>query len=203
MKKLRRTRFLIKPLLQMKLVLVFLSAATVTCIVQAILLVYTLSDLATRLPNDGEMLRGELSGIVMTNLTLGMVLLAVLTIAVGVLATFRFAGPLHRFEGFLRDVADGRESGPCTLREGDELRHLCDLLNEVTAPLRAALREEPEGGGEEDPQGDLIDELMRGPRAFWGELEDVPSLVDRSPEKAADAAPGVEVELPPDPGPPL
>ena len=182
MKKLRRTRLLVKPLLQLKLALVFLSAAVVTSIVQAILLVYTLSAVAGRLPNDEELLRGELPGIVMPNLTVGLLLLVPLTILVGVLATFRFAGPLHHFEGFLRRVADGRQSEPCTLREGDELRSLCDLINEVTEPLRVgtdwtALQE----------SGEPEVVALPSPVGFWGELDDIPSLVDARP--ASEEAP--------------
>ena len=59
-----------------------------------------------------------------------------ITATVGILATFRIAGPLNRIEAFLTEVRDGSKPADCIIREGDELRELCDLVNEVTAGLR-------------------------------------------------------------------
>jgi hypothetical protein len=55
---------------------------------------------------------------------------------VGVLSTFRIAGPIYRFEQYLRQVVKGEAEGPCRIRDGDELWDLCDLINQATAPLR-------------------------------------------------------------------
>jgi hypothetical protein len=59
-----------------------------------------------------------------------------LTLSVGIVATFRIAGPLHRFETFLRAIANGEKPADCKIRRGDELQEFCTLLNDVTAPLR-------------------------------------------------------------------
>jgi nitrogen fixation/metabolism regulation signal transduction histidine kinase len=73
---------------------------------------------------------------VRTNLLLTFLLLTPLMLGVGIVATFKIAGPLHNFEQFLRAVRDGQQVEPCQIRKGDELQTLCTLLNEVTAPLR-------------------------------------------------------------------
>ena len=64
------------------------------------------------------------------------------------LVTFRIAGPIYRFEQYLAGIAEGRQLGPCRIREGDELVELCARINEATAPLRRgqlARPGEPEG----------------------------------------------------------
>jgi signal peptidase II len=59
-----------------------------------------------------------------------------LTIAVGILVTFRIAGPVYRFEQYLKSVLRGELTGPCRIRKGDEFHELCELLNQVVSTLR-------------------------------------------------------------------
>jgi len=132
----QRKKKLINPRLQLRLVAIFLCAAGLAVQVEAILVALTLSRLAGKLPNDGAELIEQLPEFVRTNLLLTFLLLAPLMIGVGIVATFKIAGPLHRFEQFLRAVRDGHQVQPCQIRKGDELQALCTLLNEVTAPLR-------------------------------------------------------------------
>jgi nitrogen fixation/metabolism regulation signal transduction histidine kinase len=65
-----------------------------------------------------------------------------LTIAVGILVTFRIAGPVYRLKEFLKSIASGATPEDCRLRKGDELQDLCSLANDATAPLRGAKRGE-------------------------------------------------------------
>ena len=67
-----------------------------------------------------------------------------LTFCVGVVVTFRFAGPIYRFEKYLKALARGEQVEECRIRKGDELQEFCKLLNEATAPLRSRARPEPE-----------------------------------------------------------
>lgn len=133
----KRMQKLIKPGLQLRLVLIFLCTAGLAVQVQAILLAFTLSQLADDMPTDGNLLLARMPEFIGNNILLTLLFLFPLTIAVGIVATFRFAGPLHRFERFLVDVKDGRQAEPCRLRKGDELGEICALLNEITEPLRA------------------------------------------------------------------
>jgi len=71
-------------------------------------------------------------------LWLSLAVVVPVTTLVGVLSTFRIAGPLYRFGVFLRQVQAGDRPADCRLRKGDELQDLCVLLNETTAPLRHA-----------------------------------------------------------------
>lgn len=67
---------------------------------------------------------------------LSLAILVPVTFVFGILLTFRVAGPIYRFEQYLRSVAKGEQIGPCKIRQGDELQPLCDAINEATEPLR-------------------------------------------------------------------
>lgn len=141
MDKSRRKSKLIKPWLQLKSALVFLAIAALVVVVQAVNLVFTLTDVAVTLPDDGVVILNDLSRIVTTNVAVTVALLVPLMLAVGVLVTFRIAGPLYRLEEHLKDVLSGERSEPCTLRKGDSLGELCELINRATEGLRGRAAE--------------------------------------------------------------
>lgn len=142
-----RKKKLINPGLQLRLVAIFLCSAALAVQAEAILITYTLTKLAEEMPNDGSVLLSQLPEFVRTNLLLTFALLAPLTLGVGIVATFRVAGPLYRFEQFLQAIKEGRQVEPCTIRKGDELHGFCTLLNEVTAPLREKAADAVRAGG--------------------------------------------------------
>ena len=66
-------------------------------------------------------------------------------IAVGILVTFRVAGPVYRFEQHLGSLARGEDPGTCRIRKGDELQDLCASINAAVETLRG------QGQGEASP----------------------------------------------------
>lgn len=134
---MKRKNKLAKPSLQLKLVLAFFCTAALAVIVQAIVLNYSLSQLAGSVPNDRLAVVDKIPMILGTSLTITFLFLAPLTLGVGILVTFRVAGPLTRFEDFLGRLQRGENPPDCRIRRTDELHDFCDLLNEVTAPLRS------------------------------------------------------------------
>lgn len=134
----RRSIRLIQPRLQLKLVLTFLGMAMLSLTLQFLLLAAALVALAGDLPNDGLTMQQELPERLLWILGLSFGVCLPLIFCVGVVITFRIAGPLYRFERFLESVKKGEKPADCRLRKGDELQDFCVLLNEVTAPLRRA-----------------------------------------------------------------
>jgi hypothetical protein len=132
----KRKKKLINPRLQLRLVGIFFCAACLAVQVEAILITLTMTRLSRTLGNDGSALLEQVPEFVRTNLLLTFAILTPVMLAVGIVATFKIAGPLHNFEQFLRAVRDGQQVEPCRIRKGDELQTLCTLINEVTAPLR-------------------------------------------------------------------
>ena len=137
----RRRIKLIKPGLQLRLTGVFLGLSGLGFLLQALHVGLRLSEVSGHLPHDGTFLMSMLPELPIEILLFSFGMLMPLTLAVGVLITFRIAGPIYRFEQFLQAVKSGKQIGPCKLRTGDELQELCQLINEVTEPLRQSVRE--------------------------------------------------------------
>lgn len=133
----RRTIKLIRPGLQLRLILVFLATSTLALLFQLLLFMSELTQVALDLPHDGLVLVDGVNRMVWTVLAISLGVFLPVTFVIGVLTTHRFAGPVYRFEVFLKQVARGERPPPCKLRKGDELNELCALINEATAPLRA------------------------------------------------------------------
>jgi hypothetical protein len=132
----KRWRKLVHPGIQLRLTAWFAALALVTVSLQFVLVFSRLSDLAVDLPSDPAAAFDELTVayVQIALLSLGIVL--PLAVAVGVLATFRIAGPVVRISSFLESVVRGEKPADCRLRRGDELQELCQLVNDATAPRR-------------------------------------------------------------------
>lgn len=129
---------LIRPGLQLRLILVFAGMCAFSLTLQYILFTSILASTATSLPNDGLLLLEQVTDLLVAGFFASFGILLPLSFVIGVLTTHRFAGPVHRFETFLRGVLAGRESQACKLRKGDELGELCDLINQATAQQRVS-----------------------------------------------------------------
>ena len=134
--KERRRIKLIKPRLQLKLVGVFVGLSGLGFLMQSLHVGLRLSELAANVPEGGPYLMAVMPELPLEILTVSFGMLLPLTIAVGIMVTFRIAGPIYRFEKFLKQVVSGEQVGPCKLRRGDELEELCELINQATESIR-------------------------------------------------------------------
>ncbi|MFT4540856.1 MAG: hypothetical protein ACI835_003315 [Planctomycetota bacterium] len=136
--KQKRRIKLIKPRLQIKLTLIFMGFSALSLLMQYLLLTSSLTSAALRLPTDSALMLREISAVLLSSIGIAFALFMPLIFLVGVMTTFRFAGPLHRLEMFMRATINGENPRDCKLRGEDEpeLHGFCELLNEVTAPLR-------------------------------------------------------------------
>ena len=139
----RRRQKLIKPRLQLKLTLIFVGLSALSLLLQFVLFQSALTSAALELPNDAVLLMGATNGLLMRVLLVSFLVFLPLTFLVGVLTTFRIAGPVYRFEQFLAAVQRGERPPNFKLRKGDELVDLATLINEATQPLRASDEEDP------------------------------------------------------------
>lgn len=160
-KTYRRRQKLIKPRLQLKLTLIFVGLSALSLLLQFVLFQSALTNVALELPNDSDLLMGATNGLLIRVLLGSFLVFLPLTFLVGVLTTFRIAGPIYRFEQFLDAVRRGNRPPNFRLRKGDELVDLASLINEATEPLRV-----PDDEG--TPVADLLD--------------DAPSLAREEPE---------------------
>ncbi len=128
---------LIQPRLQLRLILSFFAISLLALLLQLLLFVCSLAELASDLQVEGPILLERITPQVVSIFLFTIGLLVPLTLIVGTLLTFRIAGPLYHFEKVLGEVIRGEKPEDCRLRQGDQLVELCDLLNRATAPLRA------------------------------------------------------------------
>ncbi len=132
----RRRIRLIKPRLQLKLIGVFVGLSGLGFLMQSLHVGLRLAELAANVPSGGSQIMAVLPALPLEILAVSFGMLLPLTTAIGVIVTFRIAGPVYRFEHYLREVAEGTEIRPCKLRKGDELNELCEIINVVTEPIR-------------------------------------------------------------------
>lgn len=149
---MKRKRKLIKSRLQLKIVGIFLGIALLTLVLQVLTISSLLGSAAPLLPQSaGNELIALLPRLLGQALLWSFLVLIPLTLGVGIVVTFRVAGPIYSFEQYLRRVARGEERAPCKIRKDDELHELCDAINEAVAALRAARPlGEPEAGEHAD-----------------------------------------------------
>ncbi|MEM7309303.1 MAG: hypothetical protein AAF682_21645 [Planctomycetota bacterium] len=126
---------IIKPRLQLKLVGIFVGLATLSVLLQSILLARRLTQLSAEAPAGGDYLVDALPSIVLEILVFTFGLIIPLIFAVGVLITHRIAGPIYRFEQHLMGIVKGEKVRPCKIRDGDELQELCQIINMATETL--------------------------------------------------------------------
>lgn len=141
----RRDR-LVRPRLQLRLILAFLAVAMIALLLQFVLFASVLTTAASDLPQDGQILLERTTGLSLTIFVISMGVLLPLCFFVGVLVTFRVAGPIYRFEKHLESIARGLDPGPCRIRKGDDLQDFCATFNAAITRMRerGAFREEPE-----------------------------------------------------------
>jgi len=87
----KRKKKLIEPRLQLRFSLAFLSTALLLVLVQAIVIHFVLQRIAARLPHDSEILRAEIPGALLISFACTFLLLAPLSLAIGVNTTMLVA----------------------------------------------------------------------------------------------------------------
>jgi len=133
-KRNKRKSKLPKARLQFKIILTFLATAFLCTAFQYVLTTTTVMEIVREI-NSQEM-ESEITQIGLRTLFVSLVLLVPMTMAIGIVVTFRVAGPIKRFELYLRSIVAGANPGPCRIREGDELQELCHLINLAVETLR-------------------------------------------------------------------
>lgn len=128
---------LVRPRLQLRLILAFLGVATTALLLQFVLFASVLSHAASELPTDGQLLLESTTGLSTIVFVVSFSVLLPLCFFVGVLVTFRVAGPLYRFEKYLESVARGVDPGVCRIRKGDDLQEFCVVLNSAMDRMRS------------------------------------------------------------------
>jgi methyl-accepting chemotaxis protein len=134
-----RRKRLIKPSLQLKLIVTFAALFASVFLLQTLLMHWQLAELGV---DRQATVPSEVVSVIVGRMQwLAFLVCLPLTLIVGVAVTFRWAGPIYRFEQHLAAIARGENVGPCRIRKGDELHDLCTRINEAVDALRAGQRD--------------------------------------------------------------
>lgn len=158
----KRRKKLVRPGLQLRIGAVFAGLLALMLGLQFALLTAELSRMAGSMPADGRMLLERTNGLSLKVTLISAFVFLPLTLLVGVLSTFKIAGPIHRFRMFLVAVRDGERPADFRLRKGDEFKDIAVLLNDVTRPLREA---GGAGTNAQDPTSTVAVERPNGDQA--------------------------------------
>ncbi len=139
----RRLRKLVHPPLQWRLAISFVATAAIALLVQFTLLGARLLSLSNHLPTGGDYLAEALPGLLLGVLGFSFGILLPAACGIGILITFRVAGPVFSMERQLRRIASGESQAPCRIRKNDELQELCTLINEALDAERARVGRDP------------------------------------------------------------
>lgn len=148
----KRRKKLIKPRLQLRMTGVFVGLVALMLLLQFILLTASLHHTSNLLPSDGPLLLEQTNSLALRLVFISAAVFLPLTMLVGIMSTFRIAGPLFRIEKFLKAVQNGEKPEDFTLRERDELKELAALINTSTAPLRTPEASLPEDASAPGPK---------------------------------------------------
>jgi hypothetical protein len=135
-KKFHRQRKLVDRKLQLSVVVQLGLAATFGVLLQFGLFAYAVSKLEALSPEHGSGLVDEAYPELAKGLGFSLLVLVPLMTLLGIRVTSRIAGPIHRFKRFLEAVEAGEQVEECSIRKGDKLQDLCDLINRATVHER-------------------------------------------------------------------
>ncbi len=135
MPRQQRSRKLVHPSFQLRLIGVFIALGCLGALFQVLLMARTIAEVSAQAQAQQPV---DVTGLLLQNIVLTLALLVPLMWVVGVVVTHRIAGPVYRFEKHLEDVAEGRTLADCSIRKGDEFQTLCERINVAVRSLRAA-----------------------------------------------------------------
>lgn len=140
----RRGRRLVHRELQLRLAFAIVGSVGLALALQFVLFSTRMSALVFDMPTDPVQAYEYVSSASNEALWFASAVTLPLALFVGILASFRFAGPLVAITRYFEDLANGERRGELSLRDGDRLGELAELVNramaaqQATAPRTAA-----------------------------------------------------------------
>jgi hypothetical protein len=136
----RKTKF-IRPDMQLKVIFITFFVASFVLLIDFQLCLSGLWSLSTRVGGTAavDLALEEMRLTLIRKFLVAFGLAIPLSVCVGILYTFRFSGPIHRFKLYFGQLASGRWDARCELREADQLRDVCERINAGVDVLRTQI----------------------------------------------------------------
>lgn len=138
----RRTRKLIRLDLQLKVVFITLFVTSLVLLINFQLNLAGLWSLSSRFMDstNTRALLDAFRAATIQKFVLSVGMAVPLAASVGVLYSFKFCGPIFRFKSYFAGLKSGRWDERCMLRRGDDLKDVCDAINEAIDVFRDQVR---------------------------------------------------------------
>ncbi len=140
----RRRKKFIRPDVQLKVVFVTLFVTCLALVVNLRMSVESLEQISTTLTKSHTVFEvlNLVEAATLRSLLLTLVISIPLAVGFGVAYSFRFAGPVYRFEQFFDGLKAGRWDKACTLRKNDLLVDVAGSINEGMEQVGARIQED-------------------------------------------------------------
>jgi hypothetical protein len=140
----RRRWMLVNRRLQLRIALYFVLVAAGALGLEAWLVHREVAALADEPTISTAALLEAWPGVLARRAAQALLLALPVLVGVAIAVSFRVAGPMYRFEKFLREVRDEGRTAPCTLRQQDDFQEFCTLLNDALAMRGGSVGVRPE-----------------------------------------------------------
>jgi hypothetical protein len=129
--KNRRRRKFIRPDMQLKVVFITLFVSSLTLVVQMRTGLASIDEISRNLTEELTVFQvlSYIEASTIRGLFLSMLVALPLAVACGVLYSFRFAGPVYRFQEYFSQLCGGRWDVRCNLRKNDHLQDVAESIN--------------------------------------------------------------------------
>jgi nitrogen fixation/metabolism regulation signal transduction histidine kinase len=130
--------------LQLKIVFFTLLVATLVLITNINLVLIGLRALYSEAGDGTVIAIQRLDALLFKGFGITTLLALPLAAAIGITYSFKFCGPIYRFQKYFGGLKDGRWDQPCRLRKGDDLQDLNTAINDCLDQMRRKLSRQNE-----------------------------------------------------------
>ena len=142
----RRRKKLIRLDVQLRVVLIALGVASLVLLINFQLGILAFSKLSSEVTRgmDARVAFEGLQHALFNRFLVSIGFSIPIAVAIGILYSFKFAGPIYRFGKYFKELQSGRWDARCSLRKGDDLQDLCATMNETLDQVRGFLAQNRE-----------------------------------------------------------
>lgn len=153
----KRRNYFINKTFQSEFILKFCGLVILGSVLFGIILyMFSKNALTTSFENSRLVIKST-ADYIFPGLLFGGIITAVITAlaagAVVILMTHRIAGPMYRFEKYIKEIGSGRLNSDLKIRKKDQFQNMADSLNNMTKDLKLGL-------GEVNEVSDKLDKLI-------------------------------------------
>lgn len=137
----RRRKKFIRGDLQLKIVFITLFVASLVLLINFQMSLAALWSISSQPVTSVESALDQIRNVMVKKFLVSVLMAVPLAISVGILYSFKFSGPIYKFDKYFKELVTNRWDERCTLRKGDDLKDVAESINAGVGTLRERIRE--------------------------------------------------------------